>query len=178
MPPARERVSFPRSRADNHHNAEQAGNSFFLKIGTFCSKQAVCKTSVERQVNLRLRCILIFSPDTSSSGGHGKHSNGRQMNCTSRLKRRRQLIEATQYLLDGTTTPKNNGTKTEKRKRSLETGDETIPVPPTYANQPTDPAFLRKKTGAAVTVLTLTAVHTYLTVRTCITTNKQSAAGR
>lgn len=39
----------------------------------------------------------------------------------------------------------NNGTKTEKRKRSLETVDETMPVPPTYANQPTDPAFLRKK---------------------------------
>lgn len=71
----------------------------------------------------------------------------------------------------------NNGTKTEKRKRSLETVDETMPVPPTYANQPTDPAFLRKKTGAAVTVLTLTAVHTYRTLHTCIT-NKQSAAGR
>lgn len=147
---------FPRSRADNHHNAEQAGNSFFLKIGTFCSKQAVCKTSVERHVNLRLRCILMFLFDMSSS---------RQIiwrfwessNCTSRLKRRRQLIEAAHNRWNKNNTKKNNGANPEKRKRSLETGDETIPIP---INQPTDHGFLRKKTGAGCCYRSYTAVHT------------------
>lgn len=165
MPPARERVSFPRSRADNHHNAEQAGNSFFLNIGTFCSKQAVCKTSVERHVNLRLRCILMFLFfDTSSSGGHGKCSNGRQMNCTSRLKRRRQLIEATQYLLDGTPPPTTTTTTGRKPKREKDRWRREMKQYLCQStNQPIPLSQERKKGAAAVTVLTLTAVHTYRT---------------
>lgn len=75
------------------------------------------------------------------------------------MKPRRQLIEAAHNRWNKNNTKKNNGANPEKRKRSLETGDETIPIP---INQPTDHAFLRKKTGAALTVLTLTAVHMYL----------------